>query len=63
MPALMRRLMNLSMPVEHTTVPVQPKSQAAGFTTPTDSRYRPGGVVIMGSHCRMGDRGQRAAVT
>lgn len=44
--------MNLSIPTEHTTPPVHPKSHAAGFTTPTETRYKPGSVVIMGSHCR-----------
>lgn len=62
MPALKRRLIKRSIPVEHTMGPVHPKSHAAGFTTPTDSRYRPGRVVIMGSHWRTGtsrEGGQR----
>lgn len=42
--------MKRSIAAEHTTLPVHPKSQAAGFTTPTEARYRPGSVVIMGSH-------------
>lgn len=48
---LKRRLINLSIPVEQTTLPDHPKSHAAGFTTPTDTKYKPGSVVIIGSHC------------
>lgn len=38
--------------MEQTTCSDHPKIQLAGLTTPTDSRYKPGNVVIMGSHLK-----------
>lgn len=37
--------------MEQITCSDHPRSQLAGLTTPTDTRYRPGNVVIIGSHC------------
>lgn len=43
--------MNLSMAVEQTTLPFRSASQTTGLIRPTDARYSPGRVVIIGSHC------------
>lgn len=39
--------------MEQTICSDHPKTQLAGLTTPTDTRYKPGNVVIMGSHLKM----------
>ncbi|EAW88506.1 hCG2000518 [Homo sapiens] len=39
--------------MEQTTCSDHPKIQMAGLITPIDTRYKPGNVVIMGSHFKM----------
>lgn len=46
LPRLNRRLINRSIPEEKTAFLLQ----TADFTIPTEVRYRPGKVVIIGSH-------------
>lgn len=55
------RLMKRSMAVEHTTSPVRSASHTTGLMTPTETRYRPGGVVIIGSHCKIKARFKNGA--
>lgn len=49
--------MNLSMAVEQTTLPFRSASHTTGLIRPTDARYNPGRVVIIGSHCGNGHMG------
>lgn len=60
MPQLKRRLMKRSISVEHTTFPVRSTSHTTGLITPTDARYRPGSVVIIGSHWNNKEKGKRS---